>query len=383
MQCSNTGCRRSYRVADAAAGKKVRCPGCKQIVQVPLLAAQEAPPPPPRSRPRPPLLGRIVSILCWLVLSAATVACFAFLAYTLYRETELDRQIADDPEVKLAREEWWLHHKPGGTTRYFDTRDRARRKLSPAPETVREHASTAMAAGAGGVLLSAVAFLVMLCLNGVRFVCRFFVLCCVATLLAGLGMASGASLAILSKDNQQDSPEVEQMRILQRQADARGDRVASYRLGEDIRQRTSQFNNTKWLIGILTLGGAVVVLAVATLAMPFCTSVLVYKLWARVQDGQARTTPGMALLGLFIPLFNFYWAFVALPGVARELNRCADKRGLGVERASPDLMNAYCILCLVAAVPFLGILAVVINLFVAISAFRGATRVAVALENAA
>jgi hypothetical protein len=108
--------------------------------------------------------------------------------------------------------------------------------------------------------------------------------------------------------------------------------------------------------------------------------VMVYRLWAQVQDGQARTTPGKALGYLFIPFYNFYWAFVALPGLAEELNRCLRNRGLSVKPASPKLMIAYCVLCIVGAVPLIGLLTVPVTLGVAVAAFGGATRVSEALE---
>ena len=118
---------------------------------------------------------------------------------------------------------------------------------------------------------------------------------------------------------------------------------------------------------------------IAMLSMAVCFAVMLYKLWEQVQDGKARCTPGQAIGYLFIPFFIFYWVFVATKGLAEELNRCARRRNLDVKPASTGLMLAYCMLSFAAIVPFLGILAVVINLGVGIAAFGSATNVALAL----
>ena len=39
---------------------------------------------------------------------------------------------------------------------------------------------------------------------------------------------------------------------------------------------------------------------------------------ASIQDGYARTTPGLAVGLMFIPVFNIYWQFVALKGLAED-----------------------------------------------------------------
>ena len=58
-----------------------------------------------------------------------------------------------------------------------------------------------------------------------------------------------------------------------------------------------------------------------------------YKCWKAVPKEIARTTPGKAVGFLFIPFFNFYWAFVSYQGLAEDLN-CAkggkNYRSLGI-----------------------------------------------------
>jgi len=45
-----------------------------------------------------------------------------------------------------------------------------------------------------------------------------------------------------------------------------------------------------------------------------------YKCWKAVPKEIARTTQGKAVGFLFIPFFNFYWAFVSYMGLAEDLN---------------------------------------------------------------
>jgi len=48
--------------------------------------------------------------------------------------------------------------------------------------------------------------------------------------------------------------------------------------------------------------------------------ILLYKFWKIIQDGFAKTSPGRAVGYSFIPLFNFYWLFIAIGSLAGELN---------------------------------------------------------------
>lgn len=131
-------------------------------------------------------------------------------------------------------------------------------------------------------------------------------------------------------------------------------------------------------LALLNIGSAVVLLIVILCTtVSFC--VLLYRLWTVVQDGKARTTPGAAVGYLFVPVYNVYWVFVATMGLAEELNRCAQHRQLGIKPANRTLMIAFCLLTLLGAIPFVGILASLINIGVAIAAFGSATNVAAAL----
>jgi hypothetical protein len=48
--------------------------------------------------------------------------------------------------------------------------------------------------------------------------------------------------------------------------------------------------------------------------------ILVYHFWKTIQDGYARTSPGKAVGFLFIPVFFYYWIFVAFFGLSQDLN---------------------------------------------------------------
>ena len=76
--------------------------------------------------------------------------------------------------------------------------------------------------------------------------------------------------------------------------------------------------------------------------------VLIYKAWAAIQDGHARTTPGKALGFLFIPIFNIYWLFVALGSWGKEFNSFAGRRGVVGFRASEGLFVAHCVFSIIA-----------------------------------
>jgi hypothetical protein len=92
--------------------------------------------------------------------------------------------------------------------------------------------------------------------------------------------------------------------------------------------------------------------------------VLVYKMWASIQDGYARTSPGKALGFMFIPLFNLYWVFQVFPGFAQDFNAFASRYSINAPRLPAGLFTAYVILSLLAVIPIIGLFLVPINFFV-------------------
>jgi serine/threonine protein kinase/Tfp pilus assembly protein PilE len=70
--------------------------------------------------------------------------------------------------------------------------------------------------------------------------------------------------------------------------------------------------------------------------------VALYRCWSVLQGSTARTTPGSAVVRLFIPFYNIYWIFVAYKGLAEDANRFAELYGLK-SRISAGLSLAVCI----------------------------------------
>ena len=109
------------------------------------------------------------------------------------------------------------------------------------------------------------------------------------------------------------------------------------------------------LLIVLLAGGAhiedewPIFVVLAFLPMPvgaIAMLVLWYKMWAAIQDGHARTTPEKAILLLFIPVFNIYWAFQAIWGWAKDYNAYTARHGLTNAPKMPEgLFLAYVVLC--------------------------------------
>jgi len=66
----------------------------------------------------------------------------------------------------------------------------------------------------------------------------------------------------------------------------------------------------------------------AVLAGPLHSFFLLYRLWSVIPKDIARTTPGKAVGFSFIPIFNFYWWFVAFWGLAKDMNKALRQRGI-------------------------------------------------------
>ncbi|MDR3232219.1 MAG: hypothetical protein LBT46_00880 [Planctomycetaceae bacterium] len=55
---------------------------------------------------------------------------------------------------------------------------------------------------------------------------------------------------------------------------------------------------------------------------------LLYNFWKIIPPDIARTTPCKAAWLFFIPVFNYYWRFVALWGLGRDMNRAFIRRNM-------------------------------------------------------
>jgi hypothetical protein len=65
--------------------------------------------------------------------------------------------------------------------------------------------------------------------------------------------------------------------------------------------------------------------------------------------------PWLAVALLFVPLFNFYWAFVAIGSLPRRMNKYAALSGIAVTAVDEDAPRALCRSCLLAFFPMLNL----------------------------
>jgi hypothetical protein len=72
--------------------------------------------------------------------------------------------------------------------------------------------------------------------------------------------------------------------------------------------------------------------------------VLVYKMWVALPAKNARTTPEKAVGYLFIPVYNFYWWFIALWGWSQDWNGYASKSNGKISRVPEFLPLSIAIL---------------------------------------
>ncbi len=114
---------------------------------------------------------------------------------------------------------------------------------------------------------------------------------------------------------------------------------------------------------------------------------LLYSYWKLIQDGRARTTPGKAVGFGFIPLFNFYWYFVAYHGLGIDMNDYCRERDIPAGPISPGLTLSLCILLCASILPavipsmapaYKTVIGLITTVLMLVS-FRAFTRVAVAI----
>jgi hypothetical protein len=131
-----------------------------------------------------------------------------------------------------------------------------------------------------------------------------------------------------------------------------------------------------WLVGagmsvfflclgmLFAVNGSAVVYVLMILALAIASLIagavlgyiLLYRFWSVIQFGTARTSPGKAVGFCFIPFFNFYWFYVAIVGLAKDMNVYCDERNVDGARISEGLALVWFILWLTTLIPFLGLL---------------------------
>jgi hypothetical protein len=78
--------------------------------------------------------------------------------------------------------------------------------------------------------------------------------------------------------------------------------------------------------------------------------ILLYRFWLVIQDGKARTSPGKAVGFCFIPFFNFYWMYVAIVGLAEDMNLYCRERNIECAMPSEKLALAAYIIGVISCV---------------------------------
>lgn len=108
--------------------------------------------------------------------------------------------------------------------------------------------------------------------------------------------------------------------------------------------------------------GSFAIAWLATLVVAVLVGVIVYRMWAALRFGTPRTTPGMALGLLFVPLFNLYWIFQVWYGWTVDYNRSVAQAGIPAPRVSQGLAMTLCVLLLLSILPPIGLIAQILLL---------------------
>jgi WD40 repeat protein len=106
-----------------------------------------------------------------------------------------------------------------------------------------------------------------------------------------------------------------------------------------------------WIAGAASL----VLFVLPTFGAAAFFLLLLYRCWDIIQDGQARTRPETAIALLFVPFFGMYWVFVAIYGLAVDMNSYASRHGLVVQPIRPRLALACSLFAAAAIVPGLNV----------------------------
>lgn len=79
--------------------------------------------------------------------------------------------------------------------------------------------------------------------------------------------------------------------------------------------------------------------------------IILFKCWKLIQDGDTYTSPEKAVGFLFIPIFRYYWNFIAYPGWAKSVNQYIQNRGYPIAELNSKTPTAMCILAVLSVIP--------------------------------
>ncbi len=93
-----------------------------------------------------------------------------------------------------------------------------------------------------------------------------------------------------------------------------------------------------------------------------------YHNWDLLDEDLRKTTPGKAVGYLFIPFYNFYWIFVSFIWLWQGLNEMGKRYAQDTWQEMPQgIPIAFAILCLLGAIPFVGIASGVLSILLIVT----------------
>jgi hypothetical protein len=151
------------------------------------------------------------------------------------------------------------------------------------------------------------------------------------------------------------------------------------------------FNTLYWCYFGLSLGGMLLTITIilAIFGLPVmigaavCAAIFLYRAWDQVQDGEARATPGLAVGLMFVPLFNLYWAYIAIWGLSKNMNSYTRRNNIEAPAVNETLALGLCVLMSVGLVfmfvPYLNIIAWLITIPTSLIVMNDFRRTSVAI----
>ena len=130
------------------------------------------------------------------------------------------------------------------------------------------------------------------------------------------------------------------------------------------------------LVSVKPSAGELVVIIALFMLRPIFWAILHYKCWIALPEQYRATTPGRAVGFLFIPFFNFYWAFVSWPKLSQGMVDWQSEEGLKpIKTGALGLTYAILFVCVytIGLVPGLGILIGVAQLVIFIIFYKKIT----------
>lgn len=88
---------------------------------------------------------------------------------------------------------------------------------------------------------------------------------------------------------------------------------------------------------------AIVILIVVLTVAQVLAWILLYRSWQSIQDGKARTSPGKAVGYCLIPVFQYFWLFIAFYGLSKDMNRYLRDNNVDVPPVKEGVALLFCV----------------------------------------